>query len=322
MRWWQFGLTGGIVLSLATAARLIPALMYGVAGEADWNEAAGFIATIFGTGFLCGLIVWRCKYLYRRFGMLGDAIAGLAVMLAFFIACMLVFDPQMLRARFSSGGAPMLGFAALLGIFGGAWMGRDWRRTALQENPVMKTRNLEDESHLAETLIEGTQVFHGKLLDVRVDKVRLPDGNEATREYVKHQGAVVVIPVLSDGRLILERQFRYPVGRVLIEFPAGKIDPGELAENAARRELLEETGFTAQKWRRLGSIHPCVGYSDEIIEIFLAQELEHSGAQNLDHEEFIDILELTLEEAEAAVGNGEITDAKTIAALFWAEKVV
>ena len=183
-------------------------------------------------------------------------------------------------------------------------------------------RNTEDESHLAETLIEGTQVFRGKLLDVRLDKVRLPDGNEAAREYVKHQGAAIVIPVLDDGRLILERQFRYPVGRVLIEFPAGKIDPGEPAENTARRELLEETGFTAQTWRHLGRMHPCVGYSDEIIEIFLARELAHSGGQTLDHGEFIELLTMTLEEAVSAVMQGEITDAKTIAALFWAEKAL
>jgi ADP-ribose pyrophosphatase len=322
MRWWQFGLTGGIVLSLATAVKLIHALVYGAAEEIDWNEIAGFIVTIFGTGFLCGLVVWRCKYLCQRFGMAGDAIAGLAVMLAFFIACMLVFEPRMLRARFFSDGVPMLGFASVLGLLGGAWIGRDWRRPVPQGKCAAKTRNPEDDAHLAETPIEGSQVFHGKLLDVRVDKVRLPDGSEATREYVKHQGAVVVIPVQDDGSFIFERQFRYPVGRVLIELPAGKIDPGEPAEDAARRELLEETGFTAKKWQRLGSLHPCVGYSDEAIEIFLARELERSGEQNPDSEEFIDILELTLEEAVVAVGNGEITDAKTIVALFWAEKVV
>jgi ADP-ribose pyrophosphatase len=322
MRWWQFGLTGGIVLSLATMVKLILTLIFGSLGEADWDEAAGFLATTFGMGFLCGIVVWRCKPLYRRFGMLGDAIAGLAVMLVFFIACMLVFDPQMLRARFSSSGAPMLGFAAVLGLLGGAWIGRDLRRTALQRKFTMKTPGPKDESCLIETPIESSQVFRGKLLDVRLDKVRLPDGNEATREYVKHPGAVIVIPVLDDGRLVFERQFRYPVGRVLTELPAGKIDPGEPAENAARRELLEETGFTAKTWRRLGSMHPCVGYSDEAIEIFLAQELEHSGGQNLDHEEFIDILELTREEAEAAIGNGEITDAKTIVALFWAKTVL
>lgn len=177
--------------------------------------------------------------------------------------------------------------------------------------------------HLSETLVEGSQVFRGKLLDVRLDRVRLPNGSEATREYVKHQGAVVIIPVLDNGELLFERQFRYPLGRPLLEFPAGKIDPGESIEKTAERELLEETGFVAGEWRHLGVMHPCVGYSDERIEIFLARALtRHRDGQQLDHEEFLDVLELKLEEAVAAVRSGEITDAKTITALFWAEKIV
>jgi ADP-ribose pyrophosphatase len=175
--------------------------------------------------------------------------------------------------------------------------------------------------HLAETTIEESQVFKGGLLDVRRDRVRLPDGSEALREYVKHPGAVVIVPVLDDGKLILEHQFRYPLGRVVLEFPAGKIDPGESPEATAKRELFEETGFTAGEWRHLGLIHPCVGYSDEHIEIFLARKLEQHGGQNLDQGEFIDLLKLSPEETMAAVRDGKITDAKTIAALFWAEKV-
>jgi ADP-ribose pyrophosphatase len=186
----------------------------------------------------------------------------------------------------------------------------------------MKTRPAESFAHLAETPIESSRVFRGKLLDVRLDRVRLPDASEAVREYVKHPGAAVVIPLLDDGELIFERQFRYPLGRTLIEFPAGKIDPGELAENTAKRELLEETGFIAGEWRHLGGMHPCVGYSDERIEIFLARGLVQHSGQNLDRGEFIDVLKLTLEEAMAAVRDGEITDAKTITALFWAEKVI
>jgi ADP-ribose pyrophosphatase len=185
----------------------------------------------------------------------------------------------------------------------------------------MKTQ-AENPAHLAETPIETSQVFKGRLLDVRLDRVRLPDGSEAAREYVKHQGAVVMIPVKDDGKLILERQFRYPLGRSMIEFPAGKIEPGEPVEETARRELLEETGFTAREWRRLGLMHPCVGYSNERIEIFLARGLERHGGQNLDQGEFIDLLELTAEEAAQAVRDGKITDAKTLAALFWAEKVM
>lgn len=187
----------------------------------------------------------------------------------------------------------------------------------------MNTEHPDSFTHLNETLVEGSQVFRGKLLDVRLDRVRLPDGSEATREYVKHQGAVVIIPVLDSGELLFERQFRYPLGRPLLEFPAGKIDPGESVETTAERELLEETGFVAKEWRHLGVMHPCVGYSDERIEIFLARGLtQHTDGQQLDHEEFLDVLELRLEDAVAAVRNGEITDAKTITALFWAEKIV
>jgi ADP-ribose pyrophosphatase len=178
-------------------------------------------------------------------------------------------------------------------------------------------------AHLHETQIEGSQVFQGKLLDVRLDRVRLPDGNEATREYVVHQGAVVVIPLLESGELIFERQFRYPLQSALLELPAGKIDPGEEILETARRELLEETGHSAGQWRYLGVMHPCVGYSNERIEIFLASDLRpEAGGQQLDHGEFVDLLTMSLDDAVQAVRDGRITDAKTISALFWAEKVV
>ena len=186
----------------------------------------------------------------------------------------------------------------------------------------MKDANRENSAHLVETPIESKQLYQGKLLDVRFDKVLLPNGQEATREYIRHQGAAVIIPVLDDGRLIFEKQFRYPLRQVLLEFPAGKIDPGEAAEATAVRELLEETGFVAHDWRYVGVMHPCVGYSDERIEIFLAQGLCRHAEQNLDHGEFLDVLELSLEEALAAIRNGEITDGKTITALFWAEKIL
>ena len=175
---------------------------------------------------------------------------------------------------------------------------------------------------LRELQIEGSQVFQGKLLDVRRDRVRLPDGHEATREYVVHQGAAVVIPVLDNGELVFEKQFRYPLGRVLIEFPAGKIDPGEDAFSAAKRELLEETGYSASEWRHLGVTHPCVGYSNEGIEIFLARGLSSEKGQQLDHGEFLELLTYRLDDALDAVRSGEITDAKTVTSLFWAEKVL
>ena len=182
---------------------------------------------------------------------------------------------------------------------------------------------LKETPHLTETQVEGTRVFHGKLLDVRCDRVALPDGKESTREYIVHQGAAVVIPVLDNGEMLFERQFRYPLGKALLELPAGKIDPGEDVLVTARRELLEETGYTAEKWRHVGLVHPCVGYSNERIEIFLARGLQpDSGGQQLDHGELLDLLTLSLDDAVAAVRDGEITDAKTITALFWAEKVL
>jgi len=186
------------------------------------------------------------------------------------------------------------------------------------------SQNVVDETpHLSEIRIEGTQVFHGKLLDVRCDRVALPDGKESTREYIVHQGAAVVIALLDNGDLLFERQFRYPIGKALLELPAGKIDPGEEVLVTAKRELLEETGYTAKAWRHVGLIHPCVGYSSERIEIFLAEGLEkHESGQSLDHEEFLDVLSMSLDDAMAAVRSGDVTDAKTISCLFWAEKIL
>lgn len=172
---------------------------------------------------------------------------------------------------------------------------------------------------LHEEQLSTEAVFEGRLLRVYRDEVRLPDGSTGAREYVKHPGAVVVIPVLTDGRLVFERQFRYPVGRAFLELPAGKIDPGEDILACARRELQEETGYVTENWRYLGVMHPCIGYSNERIEIFLAQGLEHVG-HAWDEGEFLEILTLSLEEVRAAVFDGRITDAKTITALYWAER--
>jgi len=173
---------------------------------------------------------------------------------------------------------------------------------------------------LTESQIDSEVVFQGRLLQVRRDRVNLPDGNEGVREYIVHPGAVVIIAQLDNGRLLFERQFRYPVGRVFLELPAGKIDPGEDIAATARRELLEETGYTAREWHHLGVMHPCIGYSSERIEIFLARGLESQGDQHLDAGEFLEIFELSVAEAAAAVLAGEMTDAKTITALYWAER--
>lgn len=170
--------------------------------------------------------------------------------------------------------------------------------------------------NLDEQFVKGEVVFSGTLLDVRRDEVLLPDGNQATREYVLHPGACVVIPEVAPGIFLLERQFRYPLRQIFLEFPAGKVDQGESRLSCAQRELREETGYLATQWRHLGVMHNCIGYSDESIDIFLAQGLT-AGAQSLDEGEFVELTTMSLEEAERGVRGGMITDAKTITCLFW-----
>jgi len=173
---------------------------------------------------------------------------------------------------------------------------------------------------LFEETLASDSVYDGVLLKVRRDQVRLPDGKESVREYITHPGAVVVIAFLPNGNLLLERQFRYPLGRTFIEMPAGKIDSGEDPLACARRELLEETGYEAESWREIATIHPCIGYSDEKLIYFLAENLSFSE-KSLDEEEFIEHMELPLASALDLVRYGEITDVKTVVGLFWAEKI-
>ena len=175
--------------------------------------------------------------------------------------------------------------------------------------------------HLLETGLDREEVFAGQLLHVRRDTVRLPDGKQACREFVTHPGAVLMIAELTNGKLLFERQFRYPLDRVFLEMPAGKIHPGEDILLTAQRELREETGYVAEHWHHLGTIHPCIGYSDERIEIFFARGLSHVG-HALDDGEFLEVLELDLEEAIEAVRDGRLTDGKSVAGLFWAERVL
>ncbi len=136
----------------------------------------------------------------------------------------------------------------------------------------------ESEDRLTEQTLESRLAFEGSFLRLYVDKVQSADGHVGTREYLRHPGAVMIVPLLSDGRVVLERQFRYPLKRTAIEFPAGKIDAGERPIQCARRELLEETGYRAGKWSYLGGLHNAIAYSDEKIEMFLAEELVHEGA--------------------------------------------
>jgi len=169
--------------------------------------------------------------------------------------------------------------------------------------------------HLEESPLAGEWVYDGALLHVRRDTVRLPDGGTATREYIVHAGAVLIVPVLGNGTLVVERQHRYPMNRVFTEFPAGKLDPGEAPLATGKRELREEAGYIAARWTRLGVIHPVVSYSTEAIEIYLAEGLTHVG-RALDVGEFLDVGTMSAAAMEDAVAQGEITDAKTIAALY------
>ena len=177
------------------------------------------------------------------------------------------------------------------------------------------------DSHLTEYNVASEELFSGKLLCVKRDTVRLPDGQQATREFVTHPGAVVMIAQLPNGKLLFERQFRYPLDRVFLELPAGKIHPGEDILLTARRELQEETGYVAERWHHLGVIHPCIGYSDERIEIFFARGLSHVG-HGLDDGEFLEVHELDLAQALDAVRDGRLTDGKSVAGLLWAERVL
>lgn len=172
---------------------------------------------------------------------------------------------------------------------------------------------------LTETELSSQTVFQGGLLHVKQDRVQLPNGNIAGREYIAHPGAVLVVPVLTNGHLVFERQFRYPLRKPFIELPAGKIDAHEDPLATGKRELLEETGYTASNWQYLATLHPCIGYSDERILIYLAQELV-LGEHCRDEDESLEIFTLSLQEAMDWMRRGEITDGKTMIALFWAEK--
>lgn len=172
---------------------------------------------------------------------------------------------------------------------------------------------------LAETELSSETVFHGNLLHVKRDTVVLPNGSQTGREYIVHPGAVLVVPVLDNGHLVFERQFRYPLRKAFIELPAGKIDPNEDPLQTGKRELLEETGYTAREWHSLAALHPCIGYSNEIIHIVLATGLM-AGEHVRDHDESLEVFDMPLGAAMQAMRNGGITDGKTMIALFWAEK--
>ncbi|GAA4331052.1 NUDIX hydrolase [Pigmentiphaga soli] len=174
---------------------------------------------------------------------------------------------------------------------------------------------------LEETRVSTAVVFPGKLLQVHRDEVRLPDGALAVREYIHHPGASMIVPLLPDGRVVLERQFRYPMHRAFIEFPAGKIDPGEAPLATAQRELLEETGYRAGRWTELTTIHNAIAYADERIVLFLAEDLQ-AGRHSLDEHEFVETFVASLDDLMTWVAAGEVSDVKTIIGAFFVQKLL
>lgn len=172
---------------------------------------------------------------------------------------------------------------------------------------------------LTEHCISTENLAQGDFLCVKRDQVRLPNGNVSQREYVTHPGAVVIVAVLANGNIVFERQFRYPLHQVFIELPAGKIDANEATLQTGQRELLEETGYVANDWVKLGEQHPCIGYSNEVIHIYLAQGLT-AGTSQCDEDEALEVFDLPLADAIQLVLQGKITDSKTIVALFLAER--
>jgi len=192
-----------------------------------------------------------------------------------------------------------------------------WNRISMPENTFKELQS--GDLHLREERISGEDVYNGIFLHMKRDQVRLPDGSLAIREYLTHPGAVAILALLDDGRVVLERQFRYPIAKICIEIPAGKLEIGEDRLLCAKRELAEETGYTAKKWSFIRRIHPVISYSTEFIDIYLAEGLT-AGESKLDDEEFLDVFAAPLEQILAWIEQGEITDVKTTISIYWLDR--
>lgn len=183
----------------------------------------------------------------------------------------------------------------------------------------------QSDAHLIERTVERQELLAGEFLHIRRDTVALPDGGQAKREYVVHPGAVMIVPLLTDAhgdmRVVLERQYRHPVGKVMLEFPAGKRDGNEDLLLCAQRELREETGYRASEWAHAGTLHPLIAYSDEFIDIWFARGLV-AGERALDPGEFLDVLSATVPQLLQWCRDGQVTDGKTLAASLWLQNVI
>ena len=175
------------------------------------------------------------------------------------------------------------------------------------------------EQDLIERQLDSKLIFDGRILHVYDDTVSLPNGNSASRELIRHVGAVCVIPVLENGDAVMERQYRYPVNRVILEIPAGKIDPGEDTLAAAKRELEEETGYTASEWECIGTFNPSPAYTDELITLYLARGLK-AGHDRMDEDEFLNVELMDLQELVSLIVRGEVPDGKTQTAVLLARE--